>query len=62
MLTLTRRPGEAINIGDDVEVEIVSIRGSNVRLRVSAPKQTAIFRSELIRGIVSGIERPEGTA
>jgi len=62
VLTLTRQPGESIDIGDDVVVRIVAVRGSDVQLLVSAPKKTAIFRSEVIQGIVAGIDCPEGTA
>jgi carbon storage regulator len=48
MLKLSRREGESILIGDDVEVVIESIEGGRVRVSVIAPSQVAIVRSELV--------------
>lgn len=47
MLVLTRKPGEAIVIGDDVEIEIVSIGGGKVRVGVTAPRETTVHRKEV---------------
>lgn len=44
MLVLTRRPGEAVRIGDDIEVAVVEVRGEQVRLAVQAPRDVAIER------------------
>lgn len=49
MLVLTRRRGEKIRIGEDIEIEIVRIRGNQVRLGLAAPDHVAIQRSELPR-------------
>ena len=46
-LTLTRKPGESIHIGDDITVEIVRVQGDRVRLVVTAPRAINIRRSEL---------------
>lgn len=48
MLILTRRPGEAIQIGNDVIVRILSVNGSQIRIGIEAPKETNIVRTELI--------------
>ena len=47
MLTLTRKTGESIYIGDDIEVFVKEIRGGQVRIGVRAPDSLWILRSEL---------------
>jgi len=47
MLTISRRQGERILIGDDIVVEIVEVSGGNVRLGITAPKERRIYREEL---------------
>ncbi|HVY78182.1 MAG TPA: carbon storage regulator CsrA [Solirubrobacterales bacterium] len=47
MLTITRRPGEKIMIGDDVVVEIVDVTGTTVRVGITAPRERKIYREEL---------------
>lgn len=47
MLILTRRLGESITIGDNVKLTVLSIKGSQVRIGVEAPKEVCIQRSEL---------------
>lgn len=47
MLTITRRPGEKIMIGDDVVVEIVEVNGTTVRVGITAPRERQIYREEL---------------
>ena len=49
MLVLARKAGQRIAIDGDIEVEVLSIRGSTVRLGISAPKQVPIRREELQR-------------
>lgn len=46
-LTLTRRPGEVIAIGENVQVEVMGFRGSQVVLRVHAPFDVVIDRQEI---------------
>ena len=46
-LVLTRRIGEAIQVGDDVCVQVVRIDGSKVRIGISAPRDVRILRAEL---------------
>lgn len=53
MLVLSRRLGESIQIGDDVEVMIVDIRGELVRIGIRAPQKTQIWRKELWDAIVA---------
>lgn len=47
MLVLTRKPGEAIVIGDDIEIEIVAIGGGKVRVGITAPRTTSVHRKEV---------------
>lgn len=47
MLVLTRKIGEAIQIGDDVTVEVLEVRGNRVRLGFSAPSSVSVHRAEL---------------
>ena len=50
-LKLTRRTGEAIQIGDDITITVVKIQGgSQVRLRIQCPESIRIRRSELVEG------------
>ncbi len=51
MLVLTRKPGERLFIGDDIEITVVSVRGDQVRLGVTAPRSVAICRSELLEQV-----------
>lgn len=47
MLILTRRSGETITIGDDVRVAVLGIRGSEVKIGITAPKEVAVHREEI---------------
>ncbi len=47
MLVLTRKSGEAINVGDEITVTVLEIRGNQVRLGIQAPLSVTIHRREL---------------
>lgn len=51
MLVLTRRAGERVRIGDEVELVVVSVRGDQVRLGFAAPRRVAIRRAELLEAV-----------
>lgn len=47
MLALTRRKGEALIINNNVEIDILEIRGDQVKIGISAPKEVPIYRKEV---------------
>lgn len=51
MLVITRRKGETVKIGDDIEVVVVEVGDGSVRLGINAPKPTVILRGELYRAV-----------
>lgn len=51
MLILTRRVGERIFIGENITVEVLGVRGNQVRIGVSAPAATPIHREEVAKRI-----------
>ena len=53
MLVLTRKSGEAINVGDEITVTVLEVRGSQVRLGIQAPRNVIIHRKELYEKIRS---------
>jgi carbon storage regulator len=52
MLILTRKLGESIAIGDDIQIEVLDIKGRQVRIGVQAPRQTKVYRGELYQVIM----------
>ena len=51
MLVLSRKRGERIVIGPNIELTVVDIRGNNVRLAVEAPRDVSIHREEIYQRI-----------
>lgn len=47
MLILTRKKGESIKIGDNIEIFVTEVKGDKVRLGISAPGDMKISRTEL---------------
>jgi carbon storage regulator len=52
MLVLSRRIDESIQIGEDVQIIVIDVRGDVVRLGITAPQKTQIWRKELWDAIV----------
>ena len=53
MLVLSRRRNESIIINDNIEIIIADIRGTKVRLGITAPKDTPVHRKEVYKAIQS---------
>ncbi|MCM3574113.1 carbon storage regulator CsrA [Mesobacillus subterraneus] len=51
MLVLTRKNGETIKIGDDIEITIVSSKNDQVKIGIKAPKTVEILRKEIYEQI-----------
>ncbi|MGD2029235.1 MAG: carbon storage regulator CsrA [Desulfobacterales bacterium] len=51
MLILTRKLGEKINIGDDITVTLLEIKGAQVKLGIQAPESIGIYRNEIYEKI-----------
>ncbi|MED4976989.1 carbon storage regulator CsrA [Heyndrickxia faecalis] len=47
MLILSRKKGESIQIGDDIEITIAAIHGDQVKIGINAPKHVEIHRKEV---------------
>ena len=51
MLVLTRKENESIMIGDDIEVKVLDLKDSQVKLGIVAPRSVAVHRREIYLAI-----------
>ncbi len=51
MLVITRKLGESLLIGDDIEIKLEDIQKGQVRLSISAPREVKILRKEILQAI-----------
>ncbi len=51
MLILTRKVGQKLRIGEDIEITILDVKGRQVRVGIVAPKGVPIFREEVLERI-----------
>ena len=51
MLILTRRVGETLMIGDDVQITVLGNKGRQVRFGIEAPRDLPVHREEIYRKI-----------
>jgi len=51
MLVLTRKSGESLLLGDEIEIRIVRIDGDQVRIGIVAPRSVPIVRGELVEEV-----------
>lgn len=47
MLALSRKQGESIMIGSDIELTVLEVKGEQVKIGISAPKSIPVYRKEI---------------
>ena len=47
MLALSRKKGEAIMVGNNVEISILDIKGDQIKIGIQAPKEILVYRKEV---------------
>lgn len=47
MLALSRKKNEAIIINNDIEITVLEVKGDQVKIGISAPKEVTIYRKEV---------------
>lgn len=57
MLILTRKIGESLMIGDSVIVTVLGVKGTQVRVGISAPRDIVVHREEVYKKIKSEKEK-----
>lgn len=62
MLILTRRIGETVVIGEEIDVTVLGVKGSQVRLGVKAPTDVSVHREEIFQRISEERAAAGGTA
>ena len=61
MLVLTRRTGEGIMIGDEIEIKILDVSGEKVRVGIDAPREINVYRTEVFERIESELAQTAAT-
>ncbi len=51
MLALTRKKGESLVINNNIEISILEVRGDQIKIGISAPKDVPIYRKEVYKQI-----------
>jgi carbon storage regulator len=62
MLVLTRKVGESIRIGDEIEVVVTAVDQNKVRIGVKSPRSVPVYREELYRRIQLENQQAAGVA
>ncbi|MGN0389166.1 MAG: carbon storage regulator CsrA [Wujia sp.] len=47
MLALSRKQGESIMIGGNIEITVLEVKGDQVKLGIAAPKSVPVYRKEI---------------
>ncbi|GFP77120.1 MULTISPECIES: carbon storage regulator CsrA [Clostridium] len=51
MLVLTRKKGQSLLIGDDIEISVIKLDDGSVKLAIKAPRELSILRKELVQEV-----------
>lgn len=51
MLVLTRKVGESVQIGEEIEITVLSVQGDQIKLGINAPRNVDIHRKEIYLSI-----------
>ncbi len=51
MLVISRKEGQSLIIGDDIEITIAKINDGSVKIAIDAPKKKSILRKELVQAV-----------
>jgi carbon storage regulator len=51
MLVLTRRKNQSIVIGDDIIITVLDVKGDQIRLGITAPRNVQVYREELLEAL-----------
>ncbi len=51
MLALSRKKGEALVINNNIEVTILEVKGDQIKLGISAPREVPVYRKEVYEQI-----------
>ena len=57
-LVITRRPGEILCVGSDIEIQIMEITGQQAKIAIRAPKEVRVDRWEVRQRQLAGIPPP----
>lgn len=62
MLVLSRKKGQSIMLGDNIELTIIEIQGDQVRIGINAPKSVQVYRKELFLEIQEENKKAAGSS
>ena len=51
MLALTRKKGESLVINNNIEISILEVRGDQIKIGITAPKDVPIYRKDVYKQI-----------
>jgi len=47
MLALSRKKGESLMINNDIELTVLDVRGDQVKIGITAPREVSVYRKEI---------------
>ena len=62
MLALSRKKGEALMINNDIEITVLEVKGEQVKIGISAPKEVPVYRKEVYIQIQEANKEASNTA